>query len=766
MYCTKVSIYDRIYIEIGRSKHIGDNMKLRHNLKKNFMIVLIVASTLMLLFPVAFLMNHVQTLLNNDVKVNLTEIVTQNKDVINGKIQAELESLKVVGSQLIEDAQRIGELNDANLNTAFYNYVSSRMLNNIFIVNTEGVATFDDGVTMDVGGRKYYKSAMQKKSSLSEKTISRKTGEEVFIVSVPILYQDNVIGTIQKSFTNQEIQDLFALSLYSASGYIYMINSEGYILYHSNHKDCHRGSDNYYRDLYEQGAPEESKQLSAAIQDNKTGFLETKLDSGEYFAAFTPLEGLYDWYLVSSVQSSVVMYNSTIVVKTFYGILVFLVLFFAIIASIFWSYKNKQQKKLQEIAFVDPVTKGGTENKFINDLQNLLINEEPDTLSVLKFDIDNFKYINKYYGFDYGDALLCSIVNTFEENLVKPEMIARISSDNFVVLLKDDHLERVNNLFEAVQDKQELMIFLSAGLYKIQDMQENVNLMIDKASMASNTVKENMNNKICYYDASFDQQIKNDEELKREIQKGLENNEFIPYYQPKVDINDGSIIGAEALVRWKHPKKGLVSPGLFIPLCEKTGKITELDLAVYEQTLHFLQKLKADGIPVYPISVNFSRMHLTDLSFLNKLHDLANEHEINPKLIQIEITESAIFDNMEMLLEFTKLVHDKGFTLAMDDFGSGYSSLNMLKNISIDILKVDKEFLSASNDPSRRKIIFETMVEMAQKLKIEMIVEGVETLENVELMKECRCYCAQGFYFARPMEEEKIIELFKKGKVS
>lgn len=729
------------------------------------MIIVIIVSILMLLFPVAFLMNHIQTLLNNDVRVNLTEIVTQNKDIIKGRIDSELSALHIKSTQIVDEASRFGEVNDENLNEAFQTYATSHSLQDIFIAHANGVAYFNDAATMDIKGRQYFKDALAGNSNISEKLISRKTGEEVFIVSVPIMFEGEIVGTIHKTFTNPKMQELLAVSLYSSQGYIYMINSEGYILYHSDHPDCHRGSDNYYRDLYEQGAPDESKVLSTDIQANKTGFLETNLDSGAYFAAYTPLEGLYDWYIVSSVKTEAVMYNSSIVVQIFYGILIFIVLFFAILASIFWSYKNRQQRRLLEIAFVDNVTKGDTVNKFIMELQQLLINAKPNVYSILKFDIDNFKYINKYYGFDHGDEVLRKIIKIFNKELEAPEMIARISSDNFVVLLKDDSLERIKTILNKVKVSEEWMTFISAGVYKIQNIDENVNIMIDKASMASNTIKGNANDKICYYTAEFDLQLQQDEELKRDVQKGIQNGEFVPYFQPKVNVQTKEIIGAEALVRWNHPTKGLVSPAVFIPLCEKSGLITEIDMLIYDKVLHFLQDLEEKGIPRYPISINFSRMHLMDLSFLTVFKDLAIEHKIPSNLIELELTESAIFDNMEMLLEFTKIVHGNGFTLAMDDFGSGYSSLNMLKNIPIDVLKVDKEFLSESDDPIRRKVIFETMVQMARKLNIDIIVEGVETLENVELMNACDCKFAQGYYFARPMDMDKIIDLFKEGKV-
>lgn len=740
-------------------------MKRSCNLGRNTFIIIVFVCSILLVFPVVGLMKHVQTLLNNDIKVNLTEIVTQNKNVITSKIDVELDNLSIMATQIAEDMQSSNDFSLKNMRQAFSNYTKAHDVKKVFVSDESGEAYFFDGKIINIMGRRYFRLALDGNKNISDKLISRKDGNEVFVFSVPIYRNNKVIGTLQRSYTQKEMEDIFALSLYSSKGFIYVINQEGYILFHSQHVNCKRLSDNYYRDVYVQGNEKTSKKLSQDIYDNKSGFMEINANGERLFASYTKVDEIQDWYLISSVSANAVSHNSDIVVKLFYFILILVVLLFAIIACFFWIFKNKQQKALRKVAYVDSVTKGNTFNKFIA-LYREVTEKYPDRkLYILKFDIDNFKYINKYYGFDVGDQILKEIINEVTSKLEGIEFIARKSSDNFIVLLEHAQEDRIRDLFSNVQVYEDMSIYYSCGIYPIQDQKEDLHIMIDKASMAANAVKGIMQNKICYYTKEFEIQAKHDEDLKRDVKKALENDEFVPFYQPKVDINTKEIIGAEALVRWKREGVGYVSPFVFVPMCEKSGMIVELDMMMFEKVLIFLENCMNTGMQCYPISVNFSRVNLLNKQLIPNIKQRMEKHHVPSNLIEIELTESDIFDNLETILEFANALHAHGLSLAMDDFGSGYSSLNMLKEIPIDVLKVDKGFLSETGDTKRQKVIFKSMVDMVQQLNIKVVVEGVETIENVKLLKECGCTYAQGYYFAKPMDEECYKGIVKEGKV-
>lgn len=740
-------------------------MKQKMKMRKNSIIIIVALAILMLFFPVAILMNYVGELLNNDVRVNLTEIVSQNKNVIQTRITVELNKLDMVGDQIVEEMLRTQNFSDESLKKSFLKYSQEKITNDYFIVNTKGEAFFSDQVSLEVTGRNYFKLAMKGISNISDKIISCKDGTEVYIFSIPIYYNDQIIATLQKSYREDEINDIFALSLFSDQGYTYVVNQEGYILFHSKHINCTHLENNYFRDLYESGNVEVSKKLTKEIGNNKNGFFEADFNGEKYFAAYTPIENLHDWYLISSVSTQAISYNSSVVMKIFYIVLAIIILIFLLLAFVFWHFKNKRQKEVFDFAFVDDVTKGHTINRFLLHLQDTLHSKNTSTWSIWKFDIDNFKYINKYYSYEFGDKVLKNIVDHISNQLSEHEMIARIAGDNFVVLLKDASKERILSMLQGVASYESVMLYYSSGIYEIHDVDENANIMIDKASMVSNTVKEGANEKVAYYTKAFEESTKNEEELKRAIREAFDNDEFVAYYQPKVNVKTNEITGCEALARWQHPQKGLIPPNYFIPICEKSGLIMELDMRIFEKALQFIQRCQQTGVPVYPISVNFSRMHLLDESFLSKVISMIERYEVPRHLVELELTESAIFGNLDNILAFTNKLHDVGLTIAMDDFGSGYSSLNMLKEIPIDVLKVDKEFLSESSDVNRRRIIFESMVEMVRKLDIDIIVEGVETKEGVQLLKDCKCFFAQGYYFSKPVDEKSMEDMFRKGKV-
>ncbi|WP_236879340.1 putative bifunctional diguanylate cyclase/phosphodiesterase [Clostridioides difficile] len=243
------------------------------------------------------------------------------------------------------------------------------------------------------------------------------------------------------------------------------------------------------------------------------------------------------------------------------------------------------------------------------------------------------------------------------------------------------------------------------------------------------------------------------------MNKALEKGEFIVYYQPKYSLGDvNEIEGAEALIRWNSPEFGFISPIDFIPLFEKNGFIVNIDMFVFEEVCKTLNKWINKGYTPVPISVNMSRVHLYRDNFIENITDLISKYNISPEFIELELTESVVFDNLNILIDIMKKIKEIGFLISMDDFGSGYSSLNLLKDLSFDILKLDRGFLIETTDTKRGKIIISKIVEMAKAIDIKVICEGVETYEQVEFLKEIGCDKVQGYLFAKPM----VLDEFEK----
>lgn len=729
--------------------------------------VLTIVLNIILFVAVIFLMNSVRSLLYSDAKINLQEVVTQNKDVITSKLQLELNSLEMVASQLVDNLKGQGlSPTPTNFQNVFLSYGNRNQDSSLFIAQLSGDAMFIDGRELSIAGRKYFTLSAAGTANISDRVVSRLNGQEIFIISVPVLSDGQIIGTVQKMYSPEEIYALCSISLFSSQGYMHIVNSEGYILISSSEEALSSENENYFRTIYAKGNQEQSKTLEDDIQNNRAGFMETVIDGKKVFSAYTPIEEIHDWFLITSVSTAAVSSNANTVIKMFYIILSAVVVIFAVSMGYFLSYKNKQQSSLEEVAFLDPVTHGHTYVKFVVEMEKTLAANPDIQFSLLAFDIDNFKYINNFYGFDEGDNILRAIFNTVSSQLLPRELLCRVSGDHFLALVEDSASTRINVILDSVQKCAQYTIYASGGLYPITDRTESANLMMDKATTAAQAVKGVLHKKVEPYSDKYEKQMIENEQTKRLIEQALADDELVPFYQPKVYINTEALAGAEVLARWQKKDGTIVPPSEFIPMCERTGLITELDMVIFDKALRFIKENLDKGVRCVPISVNFSRLHLSDPEFAGHIMAKINQYEIPPSLIEVELTENVIMDNHDVVYDFINQLHDHGVLMSMDDFGSGYSSLNMLKDLPIDVIKIDRGFLKETSDSNRKRIIFSAIVQMARKLEMKIVVEGVETEENLQLMRDNGCYIAQGFYFSKPVDEQSFQKYYKIGRLS
>lgn len=725
---------------------------------------LTVSVNVVLLIAVLFLMNYVQYALNADVRINLSEIVTQNKDVINSKLMAEVNSLEVIATQFSTSLAKAKGERDVAMREIFSEYARDKSDEKLYWASAQGLAWYPDGQEIEISGREYFILAMQGRPNISARIVSRKNGDDIFVISVPLTFRDEIIGTVQRHYTPEEMYNLCSVSLFSEQGYMYIINSEGYIVISSQPDKYGHESDNYYRMVY-LNDPAAANQLQKDIENGRAGFMETESNGEKLFSAYTPIENLHDWYLITSISTAAVSPNANMVIRLFYCVLFVWVIIFALSMMYSLSLKKKQQADLERIAFVDTVTQGNTYTKFAMDCRNQLA-EQPETQFYLfTFDIDNFKYINSFYGFDVGDSILREIYALYRSRLAPGETIARVTGDHFVMLLQDAAPERLEILFESELQLGDITVYLSAGLYPVSAGSESLDLMMDKANLAAQKIKGKRYKRVAIYSEEFDREMTRNEQIKRAIEQALEQDEIVPFFQPKVDVDTRKLVGAEALARWRKPDGTLVPPGHFIPVCEQTGLVSQVDMAIFEKTLQFIRKHLDANIACVPISVNFSRLHLLNMEFLESLLEKLERYNVPPQLIELELTETVMFDNAGIISDFIENLHKNGLTISMDDFGSGYSSLHMLKDVDIDVLKIDRGFLMESQNSNRQKVVFEAIARMAEKLNIHVVVEGVETQENVKLMTEFGCKTAQGFLFAKPMAEQDFSVVYTEGHI-
>lgn len=386
-----------------------------------------------------------------------------------------------------------------------------------------------------------------------------------------------------------------------------------------------------------------------------------------------------------------------------------------------------------------------------------LIHENPDTTyEVLYIDIEHFKIFNERYGRDEGDIVLkkiaCELLQLKETYL---GIAGYIGGDDFALILPQgttEHKEVAERLAMAVRDPAYSIECIPViGVTTITDLSVPVSTYSDHAMTAMSVAKGTYATRVAWYEDTMTRRLEEEPKAVAEIERALQNKEFILHYQPKCNLKTGQMVGLEALVRWQHPERGLVYPGDFIPLMERIGLISNLDMLVWEEACRQTREWLDEGISALPVSVNVSRADLLYVDVAGFLESMLETYDLDRSYIELEITETAFVEN-DSVLDVVVDLYNCGFTLLMDDFGSGYSSLNMLKDIPVDILKIDMRFLELKEDPLLRgESILDAVVSMAHIMGMSVIAEGAETKEQVEFLKNINCDFVQGYYFYRPL---------------
>lgn len=396
-----------------------------------------------------------------------------------------------------------------------------------------------------------------------------------------------------------------------------------------------------------------------------------------------------------------------------------------------------------------------------------IINLHPEAnYVIMSIDIDRFRLINDRYGIDAGNRALEVVGKTIREYSPKESIAKRFQSDIFSVLLRydadQDLVQYMSNLSAAIRDTKVLPmpIAVTYGIYKITDRTIPVRLMCDRARAVKKQIKGNAITNYAVYDDVIRLKLREQAEIEEEMQMALANHEFVMYLQPQIGLKKRKISGAEALVRWKHPIKGVMVPAQFLGLFESNGFVTKMDMYIWEEACKYLADIQKRGIYI-PISVNISRVHIGSTNLASILVDLCDKYGVAPKYLELEITENLFMDDVDELFEEMMQLKRCGFKIHMDDFGSGYSSLNMLRNAPVDTLKIDRFFLDEIMSTERGKIIVESSVRMAKQLGLAVIAEGVETKEQLDFLDSIDCDIVQGYYYSRPIPTDEF-EVFIK----
>ncbi len=408
--------------------------------------------------------------------------------------------------------------------------------------------------------------------------------------------------------------------------------------------------------------------------------------------------------------------------------------------------------------------------KFFQNTKDMLELHPDIKFTILRVDIERFKMINNYYGDKEGDRLiiyLARVVENFAEH-IENCTFGRINADIFAVCLPTD-APQIKEFGAQIKKKlkeyhADYYLQAAIGIYDIEDNSMDMRRIVDRATIAAKQCKGQYMIHEAKYTPEIGAKLIREQNIINEMDHALETEEFVVYFQPKYELVDYRPYGAEALVRWQKPDGTMISPGEFIPIFEANGFITKLDYYIWEKVCQFIQKRLKQYKNIKPISVNVSRVNLYNSRFVESLINLVEKYKIPPKYLNLELTESAFSDDAQLMQNTVDELRRAGFTIMMDDFGSGYSSLNVLKDINLDVLKIDMRFLSKGPSESRGEKILEAVIKMAKSLDMPVIAEGVEEEKQVKMLKRLGCDYIQGYYFAKPMPENQYLTLLQKNR--
>lgn len=398
---------------------------------------------------------------------------------------------------------------------------------------------------------------------------------------------------------------------------------------------------------------------------------------------------------------------------------------------------------------------------FFQKVQEVLRENKKEKYQIIVINVKNFKVINDLFGMQAGDRLLIKIAGELKENTLPGGICSRLEADTFGIFTPVQRGKQMIDFLSAtkfyIDESSSCQMHVNMGVYEIEDTTVPVPIMCDRANMALRTIKENRMEKIAYYNESMRERVLKEQVLTAEIQRAMENRELKLYLQGLYN-SKGKLLGAEALVRWEHPARGVLAAGHFIDILENNGMIVQLDQYMWRCACEQLRKWKQEGKNNLFVSVNISVKDFAVIDVCDVLVNLITEYDIEPEKLRLEITETALMHDVEKNLEVIDQLRLNGFVVEIDDFGSGYSSLNMLKDINADVVKLDMRFLQKSKNEDRSKTILRMIVALIKELNMQIIVEGVETQEQLEFLKELECDVFQGYYFMRPVS----VEIFEK----
>ncbi len=695
--------------------------------------------------------NMVFNELDVTAKDRLDRIANEEKNIISIVIESNEQNIQ----SIVDLLQHI-----ANDPDTLYRYMDVWLerfnISTLYIADTNGnglsSATRD---IINISDNPYFHHVFEGENILSGVYVSQATGEYVIATIAPVFYEGIVQAVVVAEYDVVYFTSVLQ-SIGDSSGNSMIVDSTGEILVHSYPFDI--SFENFKNAEFEDGRSYDS--VLSDFANLTAGEVNFTIDGDLKYGLYQPLN-ISDWSLFFEISESDI--NDSADTITFSMIVVSLSLFIAFTALliyILWT-RRLSLKEVEEVAYYDKLTGLPNLVKFKLDLQKIVSQKgfDGNNYVLVKIDMADFKAINEIYGFNIGNDVLCKVADVLRTIQGDNVHCARIGTDEFILFaqtavvsefLASDHFSLSIKL--AIPAMKKHMFNFRYGRYYLEPTEKSADEMVSKVGMAHSFAKAQSNSFIVWdYDDKFKQHLIHLTELTNKMEDALAHYEFKLFLQPKYRLSDEHIVGAEALVRWIEPNGNIIFPGDFIPLFEKNKFIIQLDKYMFAQACRFLAKCQSESLPYVPISVNFSRLHFNNPNFVQEIKKIAQSYNVPLNYLEIELTETIILENNDTLKSTIIQLRSEGFAVSIDDFGSGYSSLGMLKEYKVDTIKLDRSFFTGQDDDDDGRVVVEGVIDLVKNLGSVVVAEGIETKEHVDFLKSVGCYSVQGYYYAKPM---------------
>jgi len=665
----------------------------------------------------------------------------------------------------------------------FEQYVVSNELLSMGIINADYSSRSTYGKRQfDIDSNDWIKRALNGRANISSLQVTDFNGVriETLFFAAPLTYNDKTEQILFAAKDSSALDQIIrAVPIFGGLGEVYIFTDDGKVLFHSE-KVPNNINKNIYSDILSlENNYSSITEFKKAVQSKKDTTINITLNKEKYMASYLPVPSVKRWNIIIAIPTRVVLKEQMGIVSSIITSSVFIMIIFAIIFVFYTKWENKHSEVLYRSAYIDPLTEIFNETKIKEEISSLIekLKKRDDNINapIFTLDIDNFKTFNKVYGTEICDNLLIKIAKSLTLHFNDAEydeksIIGRTKADNFVVIsvANNDITLLTGKLQSFIKDMQNTSIndvtfksiTFSIGIAFISAHDTDPITVLEKADAARRSVKNNENMMHAFYSPEMMAPYYEEEELKNELKQAVLNEDFSIFYQPKYNIITNQIYGFEGLIRWQHKEKGFISPAKFIPIAEKSGLIIPIGNFVSKRICEDIKTWHEAGLlNGIIVSANISIPEIFQPGFIDNVRDMMAKYNVPPRTLEMEITETMAITNLNTIVNIIHDLNALNVSVSIDDFGTGNTALTVLKDMPVDLLKLDRSFLTDVEQKDNAREILELIINFAKALDIEVLAEGVENQKQIDILRDSGCYLVQGFFFAKPMPRENAHDL-------